>query len=336
MLDRSTVSSQHTTAMGNDDDQFAISARSLTKVYRGKRGRTEKVALHGINLEVPHGAFFGLLGPNGAGKSTFINILGGMTKKTAGTVTVWGHDIDRDSRRARASIGIVPQELHIDAHFTPFEALEFQAGFYGVPKSQRQTDAVLAALGLMEQRDWYARKLSGGMQRRLLVGKALVHGPPVLVLDEPTSGVDVELRHQLWNHIRGLNQRGTTVVLTTHYLEEAEQLCDRIAIINHGKVVACDETQTLICQIDQKALTITLAHDVEAIPEGLKRFDAELGEFRQLHVRYRRSQTQIDEILSAVHESGIEIADLTTQESNLEDLFLQLTGRGADPESGPI
>lgn len=316
--------------MGNDDDQFAISARSLTKVYRGKRRQTEKVALHGIDLEVPRGSFFGLLGPNGAGKSTFINILGGMTKKTAGTASVWGYNIDREARRARASIGIVPQELHIDAHFTPFEVLEFQAGFYGVPKCQRQTDAVLDALGLTEQRDWYARKLSGGMQRRLLVGKALVHDPPVLVLDEPTSGVDVELRHQLWNHIRGLNRRGTTIVLTTHYLEEAEQLCDRIAIINHGRVVACDETQKLTRRIDQKALTITLASDLQAIPASLKRFDVELGEFRQLHVRYRRSQTHINEILGAVHESGIEIADLTTQESNLEDLFLQLTRRMSD------
>jgi ABC-2 type transport system ATP-binding protein len=330
MLDRSSVPSQRAQTMGNDDDQLAISARSLTKTYRGNRKQTEKVALHAIDLEVPRGAFFGLLGPNGAGKSTFINILGGMTKKTAGTARVWGYDIDRDARRARASIGIVPQELHIDAHFTPFEALEFQAGFYGVPKSQRQTDTVLNALGLKEQRDWYARRLSGGMQRRLLVGKALVHDPPVLVLDEPTSGVDVELRHQLWNHIRGLNQRGTTIVLTTHYLEEAEQLCDRIAIINQGRVVACDETQKLTRRIDQKALTITLAHDLETIPPVLKRFDAELGEFRQLHVRYRRSQTQIDEILSAVHNSGIEIADLTTQESNLEDLFLQLTSRMPD------
>jgi len=330
MLDRSSIPSQRAQTMGNDDDQFAISARSLTKTYRGNRKQAEKVALHAIDLEVPRGAFFGLLGPNGAGKSTFINILGGMTKKTAGTARVWGYDIDRDARRARASIGIVPQELHIDAHFTPFEALEFQAGFYGVPKSQRQTDTVLTALGLKEQRDWYARRLSGGMQRRLLVGKALVHDPPVLVLDEPTSGVDVELRHQLWNHIRGLNQRGTTIVLTTHYLEEAEQLCDRIAIINQGRVVACDETQKLTRRIDQKALTITLAHDLETIPPVLKRFDAELGEFRQLHVRYRRSQTQIDEILSAVHNSGIEIADLTTQESNLEDLFLQLTSRMPD------
>lgn len=306
---------------------MAISAHGLTKIYKGKRGKTEKLALDAIDLEVPRGAFFGLLGPNGAGKSTFINILAGMTKKTAGSVTVWGYDIDREARRSRASLGIVPQELHIDAHFTPFESLEFQAGFYGVHKRDRRSDEILAALGLTEQRDWYARRLSGGMQRRLLVGKALVHSPPVLILDEPTAGVDVEIRHQLWNHIRDLNQRGTTVVLTTHYLEEAEQLCDRIAIINHGQVVACDDTPALLHRIDEKALTITLADDLDGLPESLARFDAEIGEFRQLHVRYSRSQTHIGEILEAVQAAGLEIADLTTQESNLEDLFLQLTSR---------
>ena len=327
MLDRSASPTPHAPHAANGGAESAISARGLTKVYTSKRSKTEKLALDAIDLDVPHGSFFGLLGPNGAGKSTFINILGGMTKKTAGTASILGCDIDRDSRQTRASIGIVPQELNMDAHFTPFEALEFQAGFYGVPKKRRQTDAILAALGLTEQRDWYARRLSGGMQRRLLVGKALVHNPPVLILDEPTAGVDVEIRHQLWNHIRGLNQRGTAVVLTTHYLEEAEQLCDRIAIINHGQVVACDDTQTLIRQIDKQSLTVTLAHDLESIPESLGRFDAELGDFRQLRVSYRRSQTHIGEILGAVQAAGLEIADLTTQESNLEDLFLHLTRR---------
>lgn len=329
MLDQSASSTQRFASAPAEGDalEFAISARGLTKIYRGKRSKTEKLALDAIDLEIPRGAFFGLLGPNGAEKSTFINILGGMAKKTAGSVTVWGYDIDRDARRARASIGIVPQELHIDAHFTPFEALEFQAGFYGVRKSERRTDEIIDAVGLTEQRDWYARRLSGGMQRRLLVAKALVHDPPVLVLDEPTADVDVELRHQLWNHIRGLNRRGTTVVLTTHYLEEAEQLCDRIAIINHGRVVACDETRALVRQIDEKALTITLAHDLDSVPETLARFDAELGEFRQLHIHYRRSQTHMGEILDTVHAAGLEIADMTTQESRLEDLFLQLTGR---------
>ena len=327
MLDRSASPAQHAAPAASGAVESAISARGLTKIYTGKLGKTEKLALDAIYLDVPHGSFFGLLGPNGAGKSTFINILGGMTKKTAGTASILGRDIDSDSRQTRASIGIVPQELNMDAHFTPFEALEFQAGFYGVPKKQRQTDAILAALGLTEQRDWYARRLSGGMQRRLLVAKALVHNPPVLILDEPTAGVDVEIRHQLWNHIRGLNQRGTTVVLTTHYLEEAEQLCDRIAIINHGQVVACDDTQTLIRQIDKQILNLTLVHDLDSIPESLARFDAELGDFRQLRVTYRRSQTHVGEILGAVQAAGLEIADLTTQESNLEDLFLHLTRR---------
>ena len=327
MLDRSASPAQHAAPAASGAVESAISARGLTKIYTGKLGKTEKLALDAIDLDVPHGSFFGLLGPNGAGKSTFINILGGMTKKTAGTASILGRDIDSDSRQTRASIGIAPQELNMDAHFTPFEALEFQAGFYGVPKKQRQTDAILATLGLTEQRDWYARRLSGGMQRRLLVAKALVHNPPVLILDEPTAGVDVEIRHQLWNHIRGLNQRGTTVVLTTHYLEEAEQLCDRIAIINHGQVVACDDTQTLIRQIDKQILNLTLVHDLDSIPESLARFDAELGDFRQLRVTYRRSQTHVGEILGAVQAAGLEIADLTTQESNLEDLFLHLTRR---------
>ena len=329
MLDRSAPSPKDPPAAPETGAELsvAISAQALTKIYAGNRGKIEKHALKAIDLEVPRGAFFGLLGPNGAGKSTFINILGGMVNKTAGKVNIWGHDIDKDARRSRACIGIVPQELHIDAHFTPYEALEFQAGFYGVRKSDRRTDEILDALGLTEQRDWYARRLSGGMQRRLLVGKALVHDPPVLVLDEPTAGVDVELRHQLWNHVRGLNARGTTVVLTTHYLEEAEQLCDRVAIINHGEVVACDETRTLVRQIDEKSLTITLAHDIDAVPENLARFGAELGAFRQLHIRYHRSRTRIAEILDAVQVSGLEIADMTTQESKLEDLFLQLTSR---------
>jgi ABC-2 type transport system ATP-binding protein len=304
---------------------FAITARSLTKVYRASGGQPPKTALEAIDLEVPRGAFFGLLGPNGAGKSTFINILAGLVVKTSGSCTIWGIDIDRDPRHARAAIGVVPQELNIDPFFTPREALEFQAGMYGVPKRERRTDEVLAAMRLSDKADAYARSLSGGMRRRLLVAKAMVHDPPVLVLDEPTAGVDVELRQQLWQHIREMNRRGTTVLLTTHYLEEAQQLCDRIAIISHGKVVACDTTAALLGRLDRKGLAITVAEEIAAVPAALARFHAELKPFHRITLTYRPSQTPMAEILAAVQDAGLSILDLTTEETDLEDIFLQLT-----------
>ncbi|HSV28294.1 MAG TPA: ABC transporter ATP-binding protein, partial [Candidatus Omnitrophota bacterium] len=221
----------------------AIAAEGLRKVYNGKNGA--KIALDGVSLAIPRGSFFGLLGPNGAGKSTFINILAGLVKKTEGHVTVWDRDIDRDPRGAKAAIGVVPQELNLDPFFTPRELLDVQAGMYGVPRAERRTMEILEAVGLADKADSYARTLSGGMRRRLLVAKAMVHTPPVLILDEPTAGVDIELRQNLWAYVRELNARGTTVVLTTHYLEEAEELCDQIAIINRGKLVAQDTTRNL-------------------------------------------------------------------------------------------
>ncbi len=233
---------------GAPDD--AIVARALDKIYDLGRPAATR-ALKSVDLSVPRGAFFGLLGPNGAGKSTFINILAGLVNKTAGKAYVWGHDIDRAPRRARASIGVVPQELNIDAFFTPREALEFQAGLYGVRRRDRRTDEILATVGLSDKAEVYSRTLSGGMRRRLLVAKAMVHRPPVLVLDEPTAGVDIELRQQLWQHLRALNRAGTTIVLTTHYLEEAEQLCDRIAIIDQGRVVAADSKAALLRRLDR-------------------------------------------------------------------------------------
>jgi len=302
---------------------LAVSVTGLSKRYGGRR---PKEALKGIDLAVPRGAMFGLLGPNGAGKSTLINILAGLVIKTAGRVSVWGHDIDRAVRQARASIGVVPQELNIDAFFTPREMLEFQAGLYGVPKGERRTDEILAAMHLTAQADAYSRSLSGGMRRRLLIAKAMVHAPPVLVLDEPTAGVDVELRQQLWDYVRALNQGGVTVLLTTHYLEEAQQLCDQIAIIHHGEVVACDATDALLRRLDRKALTILLAEDAEAIPAGLAGFETVFHPPRRLSVHYRPSQTQIGEILAAVSAAGLTIADLTTEEGDLEDIFLALTG----------
>src|SRR6188508_29661 len=210
----------------------AISIEELEKTYAGG-----KRALEGVSLEVPRGQIFGLLGPNGAGKSTMINILAGLVNKTGGSATIWGFDIDAHPRNAKASIGVVPQEIIFDPFFTPRETLEIQAGLYGVPKADRHTMELLRAMRLEDKADAYARTLSGGMKRRLLVAKAMVHSPPILVLDEPTAGVDIELRQQLWDYVKRLNREGVTVVLTTHYLEEAEQLCDRIAIINHGRLI---------------------------------------------------------------------------------------------------
>ena len=307
----------------------AVEVHGLTKVY-GRDGRRQRKALDGVDLAIPQGAFFGLLGPNGAGKSTLINILAGLVIKTAGSASVWGFDIDRDPRQARAHIGVVPQELLVDPFFSPREALDNQAGYYGVPKRERRTEEILAAVGLTEVAHANARGLSGGMRRRLLVAKALVHAPPVLVLDEPTAGVDVDLRHQLWNYVLGLNAQGTTVLLTTHYLEEAEQLCDRIAIIHQGRLVALDETTELVKRVDQKMLTIVLGEDTEGIPPALQRFDADLKPYRQLTIKYRQSETQISEILAAVSDAGLTIADLTTTESDLEDIFLHLTKETAE------
>ncbi|MCW5772472.1 MAG: ABC transporter ATP-binding protein [Rhodospirillaceae bacterium] len=305
---------------------MAIRLEGLTKVYAGSKRRPGKRALDAVDLAIPRGSLFGLLGPNGAGKSTLINILAGLVNKTAGRAEIWGYDIDRDKRAAAASIGIVPQELNLDAFFTPRELLDFQAGLYGVPPKARRTEELLATVGLADKADAFARTLSGGMRRRLMVAKAMVHAPPVLVLDEPTAGVDVELRQSLWNHVRSLKRAGVTVLLTTHYLEEAQELCDAIAIINHGKVIACDSTQALLRRMDRKELTITLEADIEVVPASLARFQVHLTPPRRLVFHYRPSATRIGDILETVRGAGLGIADLSTQESDLEDLFLHLTG----------
>jgi ABC-2 type transport system ATP-binding protein len=301
----------------------AIAVRDLVKVYGS--GKSAKTALHGINLEIPRGSFFGLLGPNGAGKSTLINILAGLVRKTSGTAAIWGHDIDSDTRRARAAIGVVPQELNLDPFFTPREALDFQAGLYGVPKAERRADEILAALGLTDKANSYARTLSGGMRRRLLVAKALMHAPPVLVLDEPTAGVDIELRQQLWAYVRELNRTGVTVVLTTHYLEEAEALCDHIAIVNHGRIAAHDTTPRLLARLDRKDVVVTLEADLAAIPAALDGLEAELLGPRRLRLHYRPSAMPFSGLLAKLQAAGLAIHDLTTQDADLEDLFLELT-----------
>jgi ABC-2 type transport system ATP-binding protein len=302
----------------------ALEIQGLTKIYAGG-----KTALDAVSLKVPRGIVFGLLGPNGAGKSTLINILAGLVNKTSGSAKIWGIDIDSASRNSRAAIGIVPQELNLDAFFTPRELLDLQAGLYGVPKSARRTMEILAAVGLADKADSYARTLSGGMRRRLLVAKALVHTPPVLVLDEPTAGVDIELRQSLWSYVRELNRMGTTVVLTTHYLQEAEELCDRIAIINRGKLVADESKAALLGRLDAKELRLTLEADLAAVPGELAAFGAKLECARILVVPYRPSRTRASDILAAVNASGLAIADLSTRESDLEDVFLQLVRQAA-------
>jgi ABC-2 type transport system ATP-binding protein len=306
----------------------AVAVRGLNKTYRLKGGAS-KAALIDIDLSIPRGSLFGLLGPNGAGKSTLINILAQLVIKTSGTATIWGIDIDRQPRAAAAAIGVVPQELNIDPFFTPRELLELQAGLYGVPKAERRTMEILRALHLGDKAEAYSRTLSGGMRRRLMVAKALVHNPPVLVLDEPTAGVDVELRQQLWSYVRTLNAAGTTVLLTTHYLEEAEELCDQIAIINHGRVIACEPTAMLLRRLDRKELVFIVEEDLAGVPAPLARFDAQLQGPRRLMLRYQPSRTKIGEILAAVQSAGLTVVDMTTLEADLEDIFLQLTGRDA-------
>jgi len=305
---------------------YAVEISGLTKVYAAGKTTPAKTALRGIDLKIPRGSFFGLLGPNGAGKSTTINILAGLVNKTGGSVRIWGHDIERDMRAARLSIGVVPQELNIDPFFTPRALLNLQSGFYGVPAAERRTDEILNAVGLTEQAEAYARTLSGGMRRRLLIGKAMLHAPPVLVLDEPTAGVDVELRQNLWTYMKAMNAQGTTILLTTHYLEEAEKLCDQIAIIDKGEVVACDTTSALLHRLDRKELIVTAADDIDRLPAALAGFAVELLPPRRISFRYQPSQTQIGEIFAGLAAAGIVIADVTTEESRLEDIFLELTG----------
>ena len=303
---------------------WAIEARQVRKIYAPSKKAPAKEALKSIDLLVPRGSIFGLLGPNGAGKSTFINILAGLVNKTEGQITVWGADLDRSPRQVRAAIGVVPQELSTDVFFTPREALEIQAGFYGVPKRERRTDEILAALGLSDKANAYVRQLSGGMKRRLLVAKAMVHNPPILILDEPTAGVDIELRQQLWEHVVELNRRGVTIILTTHYLEEAEELCDHIAIINHGEVVTSRPKRELLGSLDAKALMVVPETELKQAPD-ISPFVAELKEDGRLIINYKPSEARVGEILTRLNQAGVHVRDLSTVEADLEDVFLALT-----------
>ncbi|HLI21686.1 MAG TPA: ABC transporter ATP-binding protein [Stellaceae bacterium] len=304
---------------------LAVEVRRLTKIYGGSGKRDGVTALAGIDLDIPRGSIFGLLGPNGAGKSTLINILAGLVIKTSGSVRIWDIDIDKEPRQSRAAIGIVPQEIVLDFFFTPRELLDMQAGFYGVPQAERRTEAILDLVALRDKADVAARSLSGGMRRRLMVAKAMVHEPPVLVLDEPTAGVDVELRQHLWAMVRDLQARGTTILLTTHYLEEAQELCDRIAIINHGRLVACDRTDALLGRVDDKSLSIALIEPITAVPAPLAALGFTLLAPGTLGLRYAPSRTQLGELLAAIPAQGLAIRDISSQETDLEDIFLQLT-----------
>lgn len=302
----------------------AISIRNLRKTYAGNRKTSPKEALKGVDLDVPAGSIFGLLGPNGAGKSTLINILAGLVTKTSGHVEIWGFDQDVNPRQSRAAIGVMPQELNLDPFFTPRGALDVQAGLYGVPKAQRRTEEILKLVGLDDKAEAYARTLSGGMRRRLLLGKALVHTPQVLVLDEPTAGVDIELRQMLWRNVRQLNKNGMTIILTTHYLEEAQEMCDEIAIINHGQKITQDKTENLLARLDAKTLLVTPAAPAQKelqLPDGVSL--SKRGEV--LALSYRKGQISVEDLLSAVRAAGVSIRDVATEEPDLEDVFLELT-----------
>ena len=303
---------------------YAVEARALSKIYPATKTTPLVTALKGIDLTIPRGSIFGLLGPNGAGKSTFINILAGMTKKSGGRVAIWGRDIDERPRDARAAIGVVPQEIAADPFFTPRESMEVQAGLYGVPARERRTLEILAAVGLADKADAYVRQLSGGMKRRLMVAKAMVHNPPVLILDEPTAGVDVELRRQLWAYVVELNRQGVTIVLTTHYLEEAEELCDTIAIVNHGLVVACEPTAQLLRRLDSRTVVVTPETPLAA-PPSLPPFETRLRANGDLAVIFKTATSGVEEVIAAVRAGGVAIKDLRTEEPDLEDVFVSLT-----------
>ena len=307
-------------------NKIALSAENLTKIYSKNNSLDKSVlALNKLNLEVKQGEIFGLLGPNGAGKTTFINILGGAVIKTSGKVKLWGFDLDRNPRQIRASIGIVPQEVNFDPFFSPRKLLELQAGFYGVKKENRITDLILKMVSLEKQANSYARNLSGGMKRRLLIAKAMVHQPPILVLDEPTAGVDVELRKNLWNNVRELNKLGVTIILTTHYLYEAEEMCDRIAIINKGNLVAFDTTEKLLGRIESKKIKFKVKNlsQFEKIRLNGVKFSKTDSE---ITATYDKNKFKFDQIIDVV-KNNAEILDISTDEGDLEDIFLQVTNK---------
>jgi len=301
-----------------------LNVKDLNKVY-SKKGSGSIQAIKNLNLEVKEGEIFGLLGPNGAGKSTFINILGGSVIKTDGEVNVWGFNLDKNPRQVRASIGIVPQEVNFDPFFSPRKLLELQAGLYGVKKKDRITDTILKLVSLENQANSYARSLSGGMKRRLLVAKAMVHQPPIIILDEPTAGVDVELRTKLWQNVKSLNSQGVTIILTTHYLEEAEKMCDRIGILNNGSLVALDTTEKMLERIQTKIVNFTTNKQVSISESDFESLKIISNNKDKLIISYEKSKINIDAIISKLKTQNVEIIDISTDDGDLEDVFLRLT-----------
>ena len=306
------------------NQENVLSVKNLNKIYLKKKSKSVH-ALKNLNLEVKEGEIFGLLGPNGAGKSTFINILAGTTIKTSGNVNVWGFNLDKNPRQVRASIGIVPQEVNVDPFFSPRKLLELQAGLYGIKKKDRITDTILKLVSLENQANSYTRRLSGGMKRRLLVAKALVHQPPIIILDEPTAGVDVELRSNLWKNVKSLNKQGVTIILTTHYLLEAEEMCDRIGILNKGNLVALDSTKNLLKRIQTKIVTFVVNGKVNIENQSLKSLNVIDNQPGLLIVSYEKSLLNIGELINYINKQNIKISDISTDDGNLEDVFVRLT-----------
>ena len=306
------------------NNKNALKVEKLTKIY-SKKSSNEIKALNNLNLEVKEGEIFGLLGPNGAGKTTFLNILAGTVIKNSGNVNVWGFDLDKNPRQVRASIGIVPQEVNLDAFFSPKNLLELQAGLYGIPKKDRITDTILNLVSLEKQSNSYARSLSGGMKRRLLIAKAMVHRPPILVLDEPTAGVDVELRKNLWSNVRALNKQGVTIILTTHYLYEAQEMCNKIAIIDKGNLITLDTTDNLLDSIKTKKIIFKVRKINTINSENLNGVKFSYNLNNEIIALYERKKHKIDEIITKVKDAGMEIYDISTDEGDLEDVFVQLT-----------
>jgi len=306
------------------DKKNALKVDDLTKIYSRKSSKKVK-ALNNLNLEVKQGEIFGLLGPNGAGKTTFLNILAGTVIKNSGIVNVWGYDLDKNPRQVRSSIGIVPQEINLDAFFSPKKLLELQAGLYGIPKRDRITDTILKMVSLEDQANTYARSLSGGMKRRLLIAKAMVHRPPILVLDEPTAGVDVKLKKNLWSNVKTLNKQGVTIILTTHLIYEAEEMCNRIAIINEGNLIKLDTTENLLNSIKTKKIIFKVKKVNTINQSNLNGIKFSYNSNNEIEVSYEREKHKIDEIINKVKNTGMEIYDISTDEGNLEDVFIDLT-----------
>ena len=306
-------------------NKFALTVENLTKVYSNPKTKTQNTALNNLSFQVRQGEIFGLLGPNGAGKTTFLSILGGVVTKTDGKIDVWGFDIDKNPRQVRASIGIVPQEVNLDAFFSPRKLLELQAGLYGVTKKDRITDLILKMVALQDQADAYSRSLSGGMKRRLLIAKAMVHQPPVLILDEPTAGVDVELRKNLWSNVKELNKEGVTIILTTHYLFEAQEMCDRIAIIDKGNLVALDTTQKLLDRIQTKKIKFKVENIDISKNLKMEGIQFKIISKNSISAIYEKNSFNFGEIINYLSQNGIKILDIVTEDGDLEDVFVQLT-----------